>query len=85
MIYHPPPSSKLARLGYDPATKEMRIKVVGAGLYRFNNVDAHHIAHLLYGPEPMAYFNREIKPNHTWEQLPEERRSLHGRTVSARV
>ncbi|HUR61905.1 MAG TPA: KTSC domain-containing protein [Candidatus Thermoplasmatota archaeon] len=64
-----PRSKALARLRYDPSTRNLIAEFRNGGIYRYFGVSQEDYEKLAASPSPGARFNENIQPYHEFEEL----------------
>ena len=71
MQLHPVKSSNIKAVGYDPATKTLRVQFHSSGSYDFHQVAEHHHGKLMQADSPGKYFQAHIRHSHDFTKLEE--------------
>jgi hypothetical protein len=69
LTMHPVASSNIAEIGYDPDTKQARVRFTNGGLYAYNGVSLQDFEKLRTAPSVGRYFANSFKSAFKSEKL----------------
>lgn len=72
MTMHPVESSNIKAIGYDSATKTLRVQFTGSGTYDFSDVSPSKHAALMKAKSKGKHFAAHIRHDHDFTRLEEE-------------
>ena len=69
MFREPVVSESIAAIGYDDDAEVLEVEFVSGAVYRYSGVPQDTFEDFRQAPSKGAFFNKNIKDAHAWEQV----------------